>query len=91
MLGFIMYQGASLLDGAPIAVIATLNSSNRKTGAMIQTWVIRTDLSPTEALRSAADASVCGACPHRQSLGGACYVNVGRAAVPMLQSTLEPT
>ena len=34
--GFVMYDGPSAIDGAPIVVIATLKSSNRKTGDMVQ-------------------------------------------------------
>lgn len=70
-----------MLDGAPIVVVATGygKSSNRKTGAMIQTWILRRDMLPTDASKSGADASVCGACPHRWHTGGACYVNIGQA------------
>jgi hypothetical protein len=43
---------------------------------MVQTWVLRADLAPVEALRTGADRSVCGDCPLR---AGVCYVNVGQA------------
>lgn len=72
--GFIFYEGKSQLDGAPIVGIATLNTSNKKTGDMVQTWILRADISPTEAVKAGADKSVCGMCPHRHSLGGGCYV-----------------
>lgn len=74
--GFILYRGPSLLDGAPIVVVATMKTKNRKTGNMVQTWILRDDMSPLAAVRSGADASVCGDCPHR---GTSCYVNVGQA------------
>lgn len=75
--GYVIYQGASVLDGAPIVVIAiTGGSTNRKTGDMVQTYILRADVSPLEALQSGADASICGDCKHRPALGGACYVNV---------------
>jgi hypothetical protein len=79
--GFILYHGPSMLDGAPIVAIATgfAKSGNRKTGAMIQTWIIRADMLPTDASKAGADASVCGGCPHRWATGGACYVNIGQA------------
>lgn len=77
--GFILYQGPSMLDGEPIVVIATLETSNRKTGNMVQTWIIRSDMSPVEVSNQGLDESVCGGCPHRWSLGGACYVNIGQA------------
>lgn len=78
----IIYHGPSLLDGSPIAVIATgykRKTSNAKTGDMIQTWIIRTDLSPLEASRRSLDAANCGNCPQRWSLDGGCYVNLAHA------------
>ena len=75
--GFIIYQGPSELDGAPIVAIAlTGKSTNKKTGAMVQTYIMRADVAPLDALASGDDASVCGDCKHRPILGGACYVNV---------------
>ncbi len=63
--GYVIYRGPSLLDGAPIVVIATTKSRNEKTADMVQTWILREDMSPLEASRSGADASVCGSCPLR--------------------------
>ena len=77
--GYIMWEGASVLDGAPIAIIATMSTSNKKTGDMVQTWIIRTDINPVEASKVGADASVCGNCVHRHYSKGACYVNIGQA------------
>ena len=76
--GYVIYKGPSLLDGEPIMVIATVKSTNRKTGNMVQTWILREDLSPVDASKQSADASICGDCKHRWSLGGACYVNIGQ-------------
>lgn len=70
----IVYEGPSKIDGSPIVCIATTNSKNRKTGNMIQTWIIRSDIHPQEAVTTAQDVSVCGDCPQRWSLGGGCYV-----------------
>ena len=81
MAGFIFYRGASLIDNAPIIGIATLESANAKTGDMVQTWILREDVSPLDAIQSGADASICGACMHRGAPGRArtCYVDVGKA------------
>jgi len=76
--GYVIYRGPSLLDGAPIVAIATMRSENRKTGDMVQTWILRDDVSPVEASKAGADASICGDCKHRWALGGACYVNIGQ-------------
>jgi hypothetical protein len=54
-----------MLDGQPIVGIAVLKSKNSKTGDMVQTYILRADQSPLEALASGADASVCGTCQHR--------------------------
>lgn len=61
----IIYRGPSLLDGSPIVVIATYSDRNRKTGAMVQTYIIREDMDPVTANRTGADAAICGDCPLR--------------------------
>jgi hypothetical protein len=75
----VLYNGPSMLDGAPIVAIATIGSSNEKTGPMVQTWILRADMDPMEASRQAADGSVCGSCPRRWSTGGDCYVTLFQA------------
>lgn len=81
--GVILYEGPSKLDGAPIVVIATglnIGSKNRKTGEMVQTYILRSDLAPYEAVKTGADVSICGDCPHRgdgTGNGRSCYVNLG--------------
>jgi len=62
---FVFYRGPSMIDGAPIIAIATMPRSNRKTGDMIQTWIMRADVNPIDAARRGLDASICGACVHR--------------------------
>lgn len=77
--GRIVYQGPSQLDGAPIVAIAIgfkVASKNIKTGSMIQTFVMRDEVGPIEALKTGKDASVCGDCRHR---GTSCYVQVGQS------------
>jgi len=70
----IIYNGPSMIDGSPIIAIATLNSSNSKTGAMVQTWIMRSDIEPHQAIKTGDDVSVCGDCPHRPANNGSCYV-----------------
>lgn len=81
MAGFVFWRGASPVDGAPIVAIATLKSKNSKTGDMIQTWILREDISPLDAIGSGADKSICGNCAHRGRKGKkrTCYVDVGKA------------
>lgn len=61
----IVYKGPSLIDGKPIVAIALAKSGNVKTGNMVQTYIIRSDISPMDASKSGDDYSICGACPHR--------------------------
>jgi hypothetical protein len=77
--GVVLWEGASLLDGAPLVVLATLHSDNVKTGDMVQTWILRADIAPHDAVRTGADASICGDCKHRgdgTGKGRSCYVTV---------------
>lgn len=84
--GAILWEGASLIDGAPIVAIVTglaRPSDNAKTGNMLQTWILRADVSPLDAIRDGRDVSICGACIHRgDSKTGrkrSCYVQVAQA------------
>lgn len=86
--GYVIYQGPSMIDGQPIIAIATglaNTSQNPKTGNLIQTWIMRADIKPTEALNNGADASVCGGCKYRGAVvdgknkDRACYVTVWQA------------
>lgn len=78
--GLVIYEGPSKLDGAPIVVIVTglkNSSTNSKTGGVVQSYIIRSDIAPQQAINTGADASVCGACPHRgdgTGKGRSCYV-----------------
>lgn len=77
----ILWEGPSLLTGAPIVAILTgLNSPsmNPKTGPMLQAWVIRQDIGPMDAKRDNLDDAICGDCALRGHGGidSACYVTV---------------
>jgi hypothetical protein len=65
MSSYVAWRGPSELDGAPIVAIVVLDSENRKTGPMAQLFIMRADIAPHHALRTGADASVCGDCPFR--------------------------
>lgn len=87
----IIYRGPSMLDGAPIVAIATYSKRNKKTGLMLQTYILREDINPLEASKTGADASICGTCPHRgtptddpaakQAKGRTCYVILGQGVL----------
>ena len=82
--GAVLWEGPSQIDGRPIVVIAVglrRKSNNAKTGNMLQTYILRSDIDPLEALYSGRDSSVCGDCPLRGYYGRrrGCYVNVHQA------------
>ena len=79
-----LWRGPSSYNGAPIVVLATglvRPSVNRKTGAMVQTYILRQDRKPVQAVKDGTDSAVCGDCPLRPSESGSdgatCYVNTG--------------
>lgn len=87
----IIYSGASVIDGAPIVVILIGSSSNKKTGNIAQTFIIRSDVDPITANRTGLDRSVCGDCKLRgtadpgKASGLAkdrtCYVQLGQSVM----------
>ena len=87
VLGYIVYEGPSVIDGSPIVVIINKvhsASANDKTGSMVQSFVIRSDVAPMYATQTGLDAAICGTCIHRPILaretGNApCYVQVGKS------------
>lgn len=90
--GIVLYEGPSRIDGKPIVAIATLHSENQKTGNMVQIWILRSDIPPTEAINTGEDVSICGSCPLRGILADgrnrarACYVQVRNAPYQIYRS-----
>jgi len=95
----IVYEGPSVIDGKPIVVILTgldQSSANGKTGNLIQSFIIRSDVAPTDALKTGDDASVCGLCPHRPLIArmleraglpwSPCYVRVGESVLSVYRA-----
>ena len=92
----IIYNGPSLLDGKPIVVIATYSNRNTKTGKVMQTYILRSDINPLEASKTGQDFSICGSCPMRGEVttdpkrkiakGRKCYVNLGQGVLIVFKS-----
>lgn len=92
----IIYNGPSLLDGKPIVVIATYSNRNTKTGKVVQTYILRSDINPLEASKTGQDFSICGNCPMRGEVttdpkrkiakGRKCYVNLGQGVLIVFKS-----
>ncbi|MDY6899483.1 MAG: hypothetical protein SWZ49_15590 [Cyanobacteriota bacterium] len=76
---YVVWEGASLIDGSPIVLILTgfvNHTLNRKTGKLIQSWVIQQNFVPTEAAKKGLEKGICGSCPLKLSQTGACFVNI---------------
>ncbi len=83
--GVLVYRGASMYNAKPIVAVLT-RSTNRKTGNMVQLWILSDEANPIEASREGFDSSVCGKCPHMGEAnpskptgwadGRTCYVNL---------------
>lgn len=79
-----MSNGIILWENRTIVCIATgfkRPSTNRKTGPMIQTYIIRRDMPPLKAISTGKDSTICGDCVHRGRKGKkrSCYVQVGKS------------
>lgn len=94
--GAVIYRGPSLIDGAPIVVVATLTDSNGKTGEVLQTYILRADMDPRDASKTGADFAICGNCPHRGTptdsprskvaTARSCYVVIGQGPLNTFKS-----
>jgi len=86
----LLWQGKSLLDGERIIAIATgidSKSENRKTGKMIQVWILKADMHPMLARRLGEDFSVCGNCMHREN--STCYVNLCHGPINVFNAFID--
>ena len=89
-IGIILWSGKSLLDGERIACVATGifgKSENRKTGDMIQTYIIRRDMHPMFARRMGEDKSICGDCKHKEQ--STCYVNLCHGPIGVFNALVD--
>lgn len=79
-----MSNGFVLHEDSQRVIIATgfaHASDNRKTGNMVQIWILVKSVNPVEAIKQGLDRLICGNCVHRgiNGSGRSCYVNVGQA------------
>lgn len=81
-----IYRGPSEIDGCRILAIATQNSSNRKTGNVMQIWIMSANANPVQALYTNQDRSVCGDCKLRNT---SCYVAVHQAPLSIYRAWLR--
>ena len=75
--GVVIFEGPSLLDRSEIvSAIAIFKSDNKKTGDMVQVYIITTHLHPVEAIKQGRKQGTCGHCP---LLGTVCYIRPEQA------------
>jgi hypothetical protein len=77
--GFILHEDTHRVI---IATGFSSPSDNRKTGDMIQVWILVRSMDPVRAIKEGLDRLICGNCMHRgngDGSGRSCYVNVGQA------------
>ena len=84
-----MSNGFILHEDSQRVIIATgfeTPSDNRKTGDMIQIWILVKSVDPVTAIRTGLDRLICGNCRHRghevdgkHGVERTCYVNPGQA------------
>lgn len=75
----VFYRGPSVLTGDPIVGVITgltWKTANAKTGHVLQTWILRADRQPMDAVRQNLDDAICGDCQlrGRDGLDRRCYV-----------------
>ena len=74
--GYILHKG--IVNQLPYVVIATVKTSNVKTGNMIQIWFLLENINPVEAIKLKLDVhSICSGCIFAG--GNGCYVTVHQA------------
>jgi hypothetical protein len=79
MNGFILHEDR---DRVIIATGFSNPSDNRKTGDMVQVWILVKSVDPVRAIKEGLDRLICGSCVHRgngDGSGRSCYVNAGQA------------
>ena len=86
--GYVLWRGLSPINQQPIMAVVTITSVNRKTGNMMQVWILAEDGDPVDNVQDGSDIAICGNCPHRKNARGVrtCYVNVGQAPLSVYRT-----
>ena len=87
--GRILFEGKSNIDNQDIVVIITgldNKTSNKKTGDMLQTWILLKDHAPNTSHKNGLNKSVCGNCPHAGYNNNSCYVKWFQAPLQVWKS-----
>ena len=86
--GYVLWRGLSPINRQPIVAVLTITSANRKTGNMMQVWILNESSDPVQSIATGEDVSICGNCPHRKQPDGTrtCYVNPGQAPLSVYKT-----
>lgn len=95
--GAVLYEGPSVLTGDPVVVVLTgllRLSQNPKTGPMLQTWIMRSDVDPIDAAKRGDDRAICGGCKLRGRGDGTlrdrgCYVTLAQGPLGVWKSYIS--
>lgn len=74
----VIWRGPSQLTGEPILVLLVHDSGNEKTGPMSQTYILRADMTPIDALKARDTTAICGECPFKQN---GCYAERSKGLI----------
>ena len=95
----IIYKGPSQLDGTPIVAIGVWSGSNKKTGKVLQTYILVDGSNPLEASKTGSDYAICGDCTMRGEVttdparkiakNRRCYVNLGQGVLIVYKSYIK--
>lgn len=77
ILGIVVHRGISPGTRDPYVVLASLNCENEKTGNVVTVWIVRDDVSPTQAKTRGEIHATCLDCV--LGMVGGCYVVVQNA------------
>jgi|GEM_PF-1570758 len=81
--GYLLHTGT--VAGRAYVAIATLETSNRKTGDMVQIWFLLRDIHPVQAVQEGIDfETICRDCVFARGRG--CYVNIGQAPLAVWET-----
>lgn len=72
-----MERGYIIGEDTKRVFIATMKTTNEKTGDMVQVWILAKNEKPYDLLKAGKDGIVCGSCPLKSGAG--CYVTVFQA------------
>lgn len=91
-------SGCIIWEDKSRVCIMLFGSGNKKTGNMIQTYLLLKNVDPRAAIKNGEDRKICGKCPHRGRWAmeagkfvwrRSCYVNIGQGVLRVYGAYLK--